>query len=149
MKYGQDAIDFPSQLEPAGLDQEVNKRPNSMIVFLFRSTKPFIWDVTYRVTSSSSNVMCSATRPDSAARQADESKLPRYRSLSNSFMVKPIAVETTGVLGAQAKSLVTAIGVEIAVRKCEPRESEWLFQRISLTTVQSNAFSISSACIMK
>lgn len=68
---------------------------------------------------------------------------------SDVFMVKPLANGTLGVLCLFTIFLPTAIGVVIAVGRCEPRESQWLFQHIYFDIVQSNNVSTFAASTMR
>ena len=59
----------------------------------------------------------------------------------------PYAVETSGVIGPTLLNSITYIGRLAAHERQEPRECEWLLQRISLAIVRGNAHSILSAGI--
>jgi hypothetical protein len=54
----------------------------------------------------------------------------------------PFVIETSGVWGQQALSLVKDIGRQIAAVTHEPRSTTFLRQRISLVVQRGNAFCI-------
>ena len=89
--------------------------------------------------------MASAINPGSAAASAEESKVAKYLSLTDRFHFVPIAVETSGVLGPQSLRFLKDVGRMAARERHEPRECEWLLQRISLAIVRGNAHSILAA----
>ena len=145
VKRGLAAAGFPSQLEPVGLCMEDGKRPDGITLFPFQSGKSLIWDATCTDTFSIGNLVTSAVNPGSAAASAEELKIKIYSSLSDRFHFVPIAVETSGVLGPQSLRFLKDVGRMAARERHEPRECEWLLQRISLAVVRGNAHSILSS----
>ena len=53
----------------------------------------------------------------------------------------PFAVETLGAIGPSSLNSITDIGRLAAHERQEPRDCEWLLQRISLAIVRGNAHS--------
>ena len=149
IKRGLDAAGFPSQLEPVGLDRGDGKRPDGITLFPFQSGKSLIWDATCTCTFSPGNIVSSAINPGSAATLAENSKVSKYDSLSDRFIFHPFAVETSGVIGPSSLNFIRDIGRLAARERHEPRECEWLLQRISLAIVRGNAHSILSAGISR
>ena len=147
VKRGLAAAGFPSQLEPVGLDRGDGKRPDGITLFPFKSGKSLIWDATCIDTFSTGNLVSSAVNPGSAAVSAELAKQTKYEPLSDRYLFTPIAVETSGVLGPISLRFLKDIGRLAARERHEPRESEWLLQRISLVVVRGNAHSILSAGI--
>ena len=58
------------------------------------------------------------------------------------YRLEPLAIETTGVLGPSSQKFVTELGGRIRERTGEPRETQWLFQRISLAVARGNAAAV-------
>ena len=83
--------------------------------------------------------------PGSAARAAEELKVNKYDSLSDRFLFVPVAIETSGVVGPLSMSFLKDLCHLAANVRHEPRELEWLFQRVSLAVVRGNAHAILSA----
>ena len=145
IRRGLEAAGFPSQLEPVGLDRGDGKRPDGITMFPFKSGKALIWDATCTDSFSPGNVISSAVDPGSAARAAEERKMVKYASLTDRFLFVPVAVETSGVLGPLSLCFLKDIGHLAANARHEPRELEWLLQRVSLAVVRGNAHAILSA----
>ena len=82
VKRGLEAAGFPSQLEPVGLDRGDGKRPDGITMFPFKSGKALIWDANFTDSFSPGNIISSAVDPGSAARAAEELKVNKYDSLS-------------------------------------------------------------------
>ena len=87
----------------------------------------------------------SARQAGFAARKAEDTKRQKYHDLRGNYHFQPVAIEITGVYGkliaplsGLAKKLVDVSG--------DPRECQWLHQRLSLAVVMGNAASI-SACV--
>ena len=145
IKRSLDAVGFPSILEPVGLDRGDGRRPDGMTIFPFTVGQSFVWDATCSDNFSCSNLIKSASDPGSVARQAEECKVTKYRTLSDRFHFVPLAVETSGIIGPRGTSLLHRIGGLLAGQKDDQRESMWLFQRIALAIVRGNGFSIITA----
>eukprot|EP00106_Octopus_bimaculoides_P020961 XP_014788403.1 PREDICTED: ubiquitin-conjugating enzyme E2 J2-like [Octopus bimaculoides] len=92
-----------------------------MRIFPFRGGGPVIWDVTCCDTSSGNLVCAAADSGIRSARQTEKGKLSKYRPLSDRFVIEPVTVETSGVVGPQATSLLATIEAEMAIRKYEPQ----------------------------
>ena len=146
IKRGLEAAGFPSQLEPVGLDRGDGKRPDGITLFPYKSGKSLVWDATCTDTFSTGNLVSSAAIPGSAARSAEENKVKKYAALSDRYLFVPVAIETSGVLGPLSLAFLEDIGHRAARQRHEPRECEWLFQRISLAVVRGNAHAVLSSC---
>ena len=145
VKRGLEAAGFPSQLEPVGLDRGDGKRPDGITLFPFKNGKALLWDATCTDTFSRGNLLRSATAPGSAALAAEEAKSTKYASFEPRFLFCPVAVETSGVLGPRTFSFLQDIGRLASRLRNDPRETEWLFERISLAIIRGNAHSILTA----
>ena len=74
---------------------------------------------------------------------AEEKKSSKYLDLISGVDFVPFAVETSGVWGEQALSLVSEVGRRIAAVTHEPRSTMFLRQRISVAVQRGNA-----CCVM-
>ena len=140
-----DSAGYPSSLEPIGLNRGDGKRPDGITLFPFTKGKCLIWDCTCTDTFSPTNLVSSATNPGSASTAAELRKIDKYAALSNSFHFIPIAVETSGVFGPITLSFLRKIGSLCNQRADNPRESSYLFQRISIAIIRGNSRAILSA----
>jgi hypothetical protein len=100
---------------------------------------PHAWDVTVVDTLAASYVQQSAINAASAAEIAASRKEAKYSTLSHSYRFFPVAIETLGPLSASSQIFLSEIGRRIAQRTSDPRETAFLFQRISVAIQRFNA----------
>ena len=133
VRRGLSAAGIPSMLEPSGLDRGDGKRPRGRCL---------IWDATCVNTLASSNLIRAALVAGSVADAAKVRKIAKYAELSRRFIFQPVAVETSGAVGKSTIQFFEDLGRRLAVRFQDQRESDFLFQRVSLAILRGNAFSI-------
>ena len=97
-----------------------------------------MWDATVTDTYAASNILDSAIDVGTAARRAEESKREKYAQLATTYIFQPFAFETTGVYGPTTDIAVKELGSRIISSSGEPRETEWLRQRISVAILRGN-----------
>ena len=78
-------------------------------IFPFTAGQSLVWDATCSDSFSCSNLIKSASDPGSVARQAEECKVTKYRTLSDRFHFVLLAVETSGIIGPRGTSLLHRI----------------------------------------
>ena len=74
-----------------------------------------------------------------AAKKAAVNKIAKYGELANTHICFPVAIETAGARNHLAIELVQEIGRRITAVTEEPRESMFLFQRLSVALQRGNA----------
>ena len=128
-------------LEPSGIDRGDGKRPDGITVYPYSRGRCLIWDATCVNTFASSNLILAALAAGSFADAADVRKIAKYAELGRRLIFQPVAVETSG---AMAKSTIQFFCCcrRLAVRYQDQRESDCLFQRVSLAILRWNAYSI-------
>jgi hypothetical protein len=132
------SADIPVTKEPNGLSIVDNRRPDGLTLLPWRKGKPLTWDVTVICPLAQSYVN-KYTTPGAAAELAATRKTDKYASLPNSYSFLPIAFENLGAINDSAISLISDIGRKISVKSNEPRESNFLFQRLSVTLQRFNS----------
>ena len=142
LKRALDAAGIPSCLEPAGLDRGDGKRPDGLTLVPFSKGRSLVWDATCVDTYAATNIVASACDAGSAATSAEEAKVAKYSNLADRFTVQPFAVETSCAIGPSSLSFLREVGKRAAILKREPRESQWLLQRVGLAIIRGNATSI-------
>jgi hypothetical protein len=65
-----------------------------------------------------------------------------YEPLVDRFHFVPVAIETLGVYGEEARKFVSALGERLNSVTRDPRSSAYLKQRISLAVQRGNAAAI-------
>ena len=69
-------------------------------------------------------------------------KEDKHADLGARYIFEPTAVETLGVFNASARHLLADLGRRISINTGEPRETSYLFQRISVSVHHFNAVSL-------
>ena len=100
------------------------------------------WDATVADSLADSNLNRTVHTAGAAAEFAAESKVRKYADLSRSLFFFPVAVETLGPLCASGAEFVTELGRRVASNSGDPRETSFLFQRISITIQRGNAAAV-------
>ena len=70
IKRASQSADFPSRLEPQGLERNDGKRPDGLTLFPFKDSKPLVWDFTCTDSLASSHINENLKQPGSAAHPA-------------------------------------------------------------------------------
>ena len=92
------AAKIPSPLEPSGLSRSDGKHPGGGTVFLWSNMRCLVWDVPARHVGTIICSYCWDCLPQTGRRM----KKLKYQDLTSSHHLVPIAIETSGILGAKA-----------------------------------------------
>ena len=125
--------------EPVGLSTSDNLRPDGLTLVPWSRGKSLIWDFTCPHTLAESNVHPSSVKAGSAASTAETRKRKKYESLADKYMMVPVAVESHGVWGPAAASLISALGKRISLKTGEERATTFLYQAISIEIQRGNS----------
>ena len=142
VRRGLSAAGIPSTLEPSGYDRGDGKRPDGIIVYPYSRGRCLIWDATCVNTFASSNLIRAAIAAGSVADAAEVRKIAEYAELGRRYIFQPDAVETSGAMGKSTIQFFKDLGRRLAVRHQDQRESDFIFQRVSLSILRGNAISI-------
>ena len=93
-------------------------------------------------TTGPSHLEVTSRATGAAARRVEGLKLRRYRDLAPRYIVTPVAFETTGVAGPLTSAFITELGRRITSVTGEPRETEYLWQRLPIAAQRGNAAAI-------
>ena len=85
-----------------------------------------------QILLAASYIQQSAVEAGSAASAASERKSAKYSNVAASHMFYPVAVETLGVLADEAHEFISETGRRASLSTADPRETTFLYQRISL-----------------
>ena len=130
---------YPSVKEPVGLSRSDGKRPDRATFIPWTRGKPLAWDITVADTYANLYVDSTATREAAAADRAASNKTTKYTELSQTHHFTPIAIETGGSWNDLAIEFVNELGKRITAVTQEPRETQYLFQRMSVALQRGNA----------
>ena len=131
--------DIPAVKEPNGLVRTDGKRPDGLTLVPWRSGRCLTWDATIVDTLATSYLGATSTNAGSAAEAAATRKETKYAVISTTHLFTPIAVETLGPLSLSASTFLTELGGRIAAITDDPRETAFLFQRLSVLIQRYNA----------
>jgi hypothetical protein len=97
------------------------------------------WDVTVVDTLAASYVSQSAISAANAAEVAAVRKIAKYGALNQSYHFYPMAIETLGPFSECSQDFIKEIGRRTTLRTSDPRETAFLFQRISIALQRFNS----------
>jgi hypothetical protein len=129
----------PAMKEPSCISRSDGKRPDGLTLIPWRGGKPLTWDVTVASTLAQSYISASAGSYGAASELAAERKRSKYADIPPAYSFQPVAMETLGAIEPSAVDFLNDIGRRITAISGEPRESFYLFQRISVTLQRFNA----------
>ena len=96
------------------------------------------WDATVVDTLAKSYLYTSFTDVGSAAKAAAKRKTSKYSALSSCHIFIPVAVETLGPINEAGDSFLAQVGKLLSSKSDDPRETFFLFQRISIIIKRFN-----------
>ena len=134
---------MPCVKEPQGLVRDDGKRPDGLTLIPWMSGKCATWDVTVVDTLGNAHLQKSAIIAASAAESAATKKREKYRSLEQSYHFYPVALETLGPICESAHEFLEDIGHKITELTADPRETQFLFQRLTVAVQRFNAVCLS------
>ena len=97
------------------------------------------WDVTIPNTFANSYIGETSTKATAPEDRATENKTTKYTDLAKTHHFVPIAIETGGTWNELVLEFITELGRRISDVTQEPRESQFLFKRLSISLQRRNA----------
>ena len=131
--------EIPSIKEPAGLFRSDGKRPDGLTQIPWKAGRCMTWDVTVTDTLAESYLATTSTVAGAAAEGAASRKESKYQSLASTHTFIPVAFETLGPINAKGISFFNELGHRLSAKTGEPRETAFLFQRISIAVQRFNS----------
>jgi hypothetical protein len=137
----------PSIKEPAGLLRTDGKRPDGCSLIPWASGKCLAWDVTGPDTLAPSHLPSTSSEAGAAAESAARLKNLKYVDISRSHIFTAIAIESLGPLNKDGQALIADLGRRLSVLSGDPRETSFIFQRLSITVQRCNAAAFAGSFI--
>ena len=106
-----------------------------------------VWDATVVDTVAQGHYKDSARQAGFVATKAEAAKCQKYHDLQSNYHFQPVAIETTGVYGKSTAPFTSGLTKKLVNVSGDPREHQWLHQRLSLAVAKGNAASILLACV--
>jgi hypothetical protein len=134
---------IPAVKEPSGLLRSDGKRPDGCTLIPLKNGngKCLTWDVTAPDTLAASHLADTSHTAGAAAESAARLKHLKYSELSRTHDFVPIAVETMGPICKEGVDFISRVGSELSNLSGDPRETSFLFQRISIIVQRCNYIS--------
>ena len=135
----------PESLLPG--NQLVSSEPmarGQMVLHWFhgRVGRCLTWDVTCPDTLAVSHRTLTSVAPGAAAERAALLKHTKYAAIKATHEFVPVVIETLGPISDEGTSFLREIGGRIKTASGDPRESAFLFQRVSVLVQRANAIAL-------
>lgn len=136
------SANIPCMLEPPGLSRSDGKRPDGLTLVPWRRGRCLLWDATCVSTFAASHLRQTSRCAGSAAEAAAKLKHTKYSALEPAYDFVPVAIETAGPWGSEARRLFKELGRRLHERGCDPRSGSYLVQQVSIAVQRGNAAGI-------
>ena len=111
---------IPAHLEPTGLYRTDGKRLDGATIVPWKGGKVLVWDATCPDTLAPSYSDLASREAGAVAEEAERRKKAKYAHLEASHYFVPVAIETLGVYGPEARSFLKDLGHRITSATLEP-----------------------------
>ena len=149
VRRGLSAAGILSMLEQSGLDRGDGKRPEGITMYPYSRGRCLNWDAPCVNTFTPSNLIRAALAAGSVADAAEVRKIAKYAEWGRRFIFQPVAVETSGAIGKSTIQVFKDLGRRLAVRFQDQRESDFLFQRVSLAILRGTPSAFCSRTVIR
>jgi len=139
--------DIPATREPVGLNRSDGKRPDGLTLIPWSRGRMLTWDVTVTDTLAASNLHNTVYMTGAAAEASAAAKSRKYINIAATYLFVPLAFETLGPICSEGRVFLSDLGRRIAAKSCDPRETSFLLQRISIEIQRGNASSIRATVV--
>ena len=130
---------IPSCKKPIGLSCSDGRRLDGMTLIPWKSGTVLLWNVTIVNSVASSYLSASSSSAGSIAKMAAEKKEAKFADLSQFYLFHPLAFEALEAINASAITFFYDLGKRLSVVSGDARESEFLFQRLSVALQRFNS----------
>ena len=138
-------IIIPSTKEPVGLMRSGDGRPDGCTLVSWEEGKCLAWDATVPDTLAHSHLAETSLVAGAASERAAKLKNDKYQELKRTYLFCPVAIETLGPINEEGERFLACLGRRLSASSGEPRETAFLFQRISVIVQRCNAISFAGS----
>ena len=136
---------IPSTKEPVGLMRSGDGRPDGCTLVSWEGGKCLAWDATVPDTLAHSHLAETSLVAGAASERAAKLKNDKYQELKRTYLFCPVAIETLGPINEEGERFLACLGRRLSASSGEPRETAFLFQRISVIVQRCNAISFAGS----
>ena len=115
------------------------RRPDGLTLIPWNVGRCAAWDVTVVDTVAKSYLHLTSQSAGASAEAAASRKLEKYKDLSSSYEIIPVAFETFGPVDPIGAAFIDGIGKRITQKTGDTRELSFLWQRLSISLQRFNA----------
>ena len=112
--------------------RDAGKRPDGLALVPWQNSRCLTWDATVVDSLAPSYLSTTSSLPGSAAEAATVRKRSKYAAITLTHIVVPVAVETLDPVNAEGLRFLDQIGDRLSAVTGDPRESSFLYQRLSV-----------------
>ena len=98
--------------------------------------RPLVWDTSCPDTFADSYESHAAREAGRVADFAEKNKSGKYSHLAPSYVLQPVAIESSGAVGPSTLIFLKTLGRQISLATGEPQAAHFLFQRLSVAAPQ-------------
>jgi len=114
------------------LTRSDGKGPHGLTSIPWREGRSATWDVTVTNTVAASYVAITSVRAAAAAEAAAQREEIKYAEIAQTHLFYPLSFETMGPINVVGLEFISDLGHRIPRVTDDPRETSFLFQRISV-----------------
>ena len=142
IKRSLESAKVPCHLEPTGLYRSDGKTPDGASVVPWRGGKVLVWDATSADTLAPSHISLAVRESGAVAADAELRKKQKYLLLDSTHHFVPVAVETLGPIGQEARVFLREVARRITASTQEPLALQYLLQRVAVAVQRGNTGSV-------
>jgi len=124
--------------EPQELTWLDGKRPDGLTSIPWHEGPSATWDVIVTNTVAAPYVAITSVRAAAAAEAAAQHKEIKCAEIAQTHLLYPLAFETMGTINVVGLEFISDLGHRISRVTDDPRETSYLFQRISVAIQRFN-----------
>ena len=129
----------PASKEPTDLFLNDEKGTDGMTLVPWKMGRCVTWDVTCPDTLAASHRQITAYASGTASERAAMLKHIKYQAIKAVHDFVPISVETLGPINDEGMIFLRELGGRLSTVSRDPRETSFLFQRVSVCMQRANA----------
>jgi hypothetical protein len=142
IKRSLESAKIPCHLEPTGLYRSDGRRPDGASVVPWKGGKILVWDATCPDTLAPSHITMAVREAGAVAANAEHLKNQRYSHLVTTHCFVPVAIETLGTFGGEARAFLRDLAKRIFSVTKDPLSHQHLVQRVAVAVQRGNAAAV-------
>ena len=133
------SIQIPTRLEPSGLCNGNNLKPDGITLTPWTRGKSLAWDVTCAFPLAPLWLTLALRGGSAVPTAVEQKKMKKYESLSPDYCVQPVSVDVFGGMGESTAPFIAELGASIVVKSGDKNAASFLRQRLSIAVQIGNS----------